>query len=243
MNCIITILEVMAGLVRKKRFKAIVTEYDPNEYYLFHDKRLIYISLAKNASSSIKMAIADHYGYDYIPRRIHGLKHWNKLRGTIPGKYNAYFKFAFVRNPFERLVSCYVDKFTVDKNYFINHPYGFKEPPTFAEYIEFVCCLPDRYADRHFKSQYAILFNSGKPDFIGKVESINDDWKVLSKKYGFSESLYKANVTSVNLNKKIDYKSYYTLELLDKVYLRFRKDVDELGYADEYHELKRYLTG
>jgi hypothetical protein len=84
----------------------------------------------------------------------------------------SYFIFAFVRNPLDRLVSCYEDKvkstkqhhgkYYFDTNYnkiFINTFFGdkFRQDMSFGEFIKLVCKIPDLFADGHFKSQVSIV--------------------------------------------------------------------------------------
>jgi hypothetical protein len=152
-----------------------------------------------------------------------------------------------VRNPFERLVSCYRDKVLYSgPNEIYSAPYFeryyyFPIPANipFGEFVERVARIPDCLADRHFKSQCAYLYHEGSllVDYIGKFENLAEDWKTLAEKYGFDTALAHNNSTKAKAGTHRDYRAYYTKELTQLVYQRYKADVELLGYRDVYQEL------
>ncbi len=97
-----------------------------NQNILLQEYRAIYLFIPKVACSSIKKVIGDTLGlppYDpsqpdrYIHKRIYPYA----KKARIYDRYKDYFKFCFVRNPFDRLVSCYSNKVAQDKN--LKHEY------------------------------------------------------------------------------------------------------------------------
>lgn len=100
-----------------------------------------------------------------------------------------YFKIAFVRNPFDRLVSTYENQINqpteFSKRYFDNGVYdgykklGFKKGMTFQEFVGRVAEIPDSEANEHFRSQYAFL-EGYKMDFVGHCETMSNDVRKLS---------------------------------------------------------------
>jgi hypothetical protein len=180
---------------------------------------------------------------------IHSNPNWIKRFRNIEEKYKNYNKFTIVRNPFERLVSCYNDKVIFDLNNIDNNKYYFKNYPieiapniSFNKFVKIISKIPDFLADRHFKSQYysitkkkGILF-----DFIGKVENIKNDWKLLANQYGFNENLAHKNKTSF-FGLKNKYFEYYDLRTFKRVYKRYKNDIVNLGYEEEYQQLFDYI--
>jgi len=163
-------------------------ELDSPEFIVLDEKEVIFASVAKSACSSIKTAI---YGKPPEGIQIHQYtSHLSHRR--IPNKKSSYFVFAIVRNPYERLASCYRAKFNKEDEsqfMFANYLFGYlKNDDTFDEFVRKVSKLPDRICDRHFKSQHRLVFASGdKVDFIGKFENLPSDFDEIRNKYDFDD--------------------------------------------------------
>ncbi|MEJ7841873.1 MAG: sulfotransferase family 2 domain-containing protein [Rubrobacter sp.] len=173
------------------------------EKYIVHDGReFIYFVTQKVACTSIKTALLPLFGMDVADfertrpdgtqkLRVHKLFDASEyqigkeqLVADLDGRYQGYFKFAFVRNPWDRLLSCYFNKFAR-----ANAP-GLKAPANidvelyagmpFAEFVESVSAIPDRKANLHFRSQHtAICDPGGRPmaSFVGRFGDLAADFK------------------------------------------------------------------
>ena len=90
--------------------------------------------------------------------------------------WREYFKFTFVRNPFDRFVSAYSD-FTQIRNLNLT---------TFKDFCK---SFPDSEfsEDIHWIPQHKLLCDDETivPDFIGRYENISDDLKKISDIIGF----------------------------------------------------------
>lgn len=227
--------------------------YIPVDYYVVDEKKLVYISIPKVACTSIKNAIlttpdpmsqhSDAMDIHHRAERFH--------RFRLTAEQQKYFKFAFVRSPFDRLVSCYEDKVRrpvqhTGRYYFatryntvlLQRLFGGQFHPnmTFGEFVKLVHRIPDRFADGHFRSQYSMLFKNGRPlaDFVGKFESLDSDWDRLTATFGFP-SLSKRNATA-----RQSWREYYkSPELVELVADRFKDDIREFGYDSDYADLLR----
>jgi chondroitin 4-sulfotransferase 11 len=218
-------------------------EIEPREFLVLDNKNCAFLVLSKNACTSIKITIGKTYGIKTDDAlAIHGLFHQSSQHSTLKNA-ERYFKFAFVRNPYSRLVSCYIDKAVSKAAYFDGYIFRLPRNMTFAEFVTKIVKIPDCLADRHFKSQYSVLYRRGKllVDYIGKVENIEQDWMRVAEKFGFEPRVVREN-TSTPKDKKRDYRLFYTQELADMVYQRYQNDFELLGYQTAHQELLDFLT-
>lgn len=226
--------------------------YIPVDYFIFDQRRLVYISVPKVACTSVKIALmgdTSHAGDEYsrYMRVHHDVSAAHQPR--IPRQARSYFKFAFVRNPFDRLVSFYEDKvlrpMQHDGRYYFDSSYNkiliqnifgtaFSPDMSFTEFVRLVVRVPDWLADAHFKSQHAMLYHRGRqiPDFIGRFENIESDWETHLRKHGLPPLEHK------NPNATRDWRSYYTdKSVVEMVAARYRDDLRCFGYECAYQEL------
>lgn len=219
-------------------------------HYKIHDNivlekyKFIYFPIPKVACSTLKKVCADLLHMEIngsdINEHIH-YQHFPCIKKYKINKfYNDYFKFCFVRNPWARLVSCYLNKIYVEPN--INHintkfvTFGnnskyFKMGMSFDEFVYAVCRVPDEKSDSHFVSQYMyITDNEGNllVDYIGKIESFHHDFKYICNKIGLKfEDL---NVPHLMKSKQVDYRSYYSETTKEMIRQRYSKDIEFFQY-------------
>ncbi|VDI70971.1 chondroitin 4-sulfotransferase 11 [Mytilus galloprovincialis] len=115
--------------------------------------------------------------------------------GVAEDKFKHYFKFLFVRDPYNRLFSGYIDKlFNPNVMYWkavgipakrLSNPEAKRScghDVTFSEFINYIIALektPDR-RDRHFFSMYEHCAPcEHKIDYIGKMETFRNDSKFI----------------------------------------------------------------
>ncbi len=233
---------------KKFLVKTSLIEHERRSFLIFDQQNLVYLKTPKVACSSILLTISEYYGVKVNPS-IHYDNFWHVQRGKLNKNSANYYKFTFIRNPFDRLVSCYKSKILL--------PYNLKQPPhfnapyfstiqpnsSFADFVQSIANIPDFMADQHFKSQYAILYDKNKllVDWIGRFENLEADWAELAKKYNFKPDLAYHNSSHNVENTYQDYRLYYTKELADMVYKRYQKDVELLGYSHAYQKLLDFL--
>ena len=171
-------------------------------------------------------------------------------------KLNEYFKFMFVRNPFDRLLSAYRDKFTRDLTWsvFFQRKYGraiinMMRPNaseevkangtdvTFTEFIKYI--IASNQANRLLNVHWTPYHRLCQPcqikyDFVGKFETLEADanWvisKVSGKKCPF-------RFPSENLSPRMSIKSvmrYYRdlgANVMSDLYDMFQSDFDMFSY-------------
>ena len=211
-----------------------------------HDKKAIFIHIPKNGGTYIADILNKYYGFKnyYLQRPDHNYvcKYWdksvktheNKLIGTLLyyktskelnkimnmdiNKWNTYFIFAFIRNPYERIVSGwnYINKYNISFESFMN----FGNNTNCWDYWH------------TFMSQYKHLMDLNKNiniQFIGKVENIEEDLKIILNKIRINHIIHKPY--SKNKKEHKNYKEYYTSNLiLDKVNKYIEDDIMVFGY-------------
>lgn len=94
------------------RIEHIREDHLPRTAVLLEAYNAVYIEVPKVACSSIKIALASLLGIDLdaLGGNPHEVDFPAPRTLAGPGLYAGLFTFAFVRNPWDRLVSCYRDK-------------------------------------------------------------------------------------------------------------------------------------
>ena len=151
----------------------------------------------------------------------HGLDDWHHIplflskKYLPPDKYNDYFKFGFVRNPFARMVSAY--------------KYDRKFPTSPATKLSFKEWVPMTYEKHGVLGKYGLqsVYLDGC-DFIGRVENLKDDYDYVLNHIDpeLHKPLQKLNTTEG----KKHYTEYYDEETKDIVSKFNKKDLEYFGY-------------
>lgn len=216
------------------------------KYMVASDKKVAYLINAKVANSSIKASL--YPGETKDDNSINFILKSDMRKQWLSKEEKGYFKFTYVRNPYERLVSCYESKYHTDKKRFQRklleydtYLFGYiREDNGFDNFIKRIAKIPESCMDCHFGSQYALTHDKrGRKlvDYIGPYENIEEDYKKIQEKYGLKE-LPHYNKTG---GEKRDWRSYYTLETAEIVYKKYKKDFENFGYEDSYRELIAYI--
>lgn len=139
--------------------------------------------------------------------------------------YKSYFKFAFVRNPWDRLVSCWYNK-VIDSNYFrLSQPDRLKLH-IFEYFVDWVAAKNIETCDRHLRLQ-SRLIDLNQLDFLGRFETMDTDLLEVAHTLGLVEvTIERKNVTE----NRQPYQAYYNDTLRQKVADIYRKDIRLFGY-------------
>lgn len=145
-----------------------------------------------------------------------------------PDIYKDYFKFAFVRNPWDRFVSGWLNK-VVKKNRLDFSPSTLKEMLQFENFVNYYSELDLDTCNRHFRSQNKLI-DLNEIDFIGRMESFNEDLKEVFRILGLPDTPIPVRNKS---NQKSSYHTYYTDDTKQIVSDMYRKDIQLFGYTYE----------
>ncbi|NET30794.1 MAG: sulfotransferase family protein [Cyanothece sp. SIO1E1] len=214
---------------------------------LLDKQKAIYLPIPKVACSSIKKAIADwqNIKVDIVSDAGIPLIHEAQFKYLDVAKFSrrkTYWKFCFVRNPWDRLVSCYKEKIKKDPNFhgktnsFIDgvHKgllrYGvFEAGMSFDAFVDAVVAIPDHDSDSHLRSQVTFITDEGGDllaDFVGRFENLRADFAYVREKLK-AEDL---QLTHINQTKKSSYQEFYTDLTREKVFKRYENDIHTFGY-------------
>lgn len=134
--------------------------------------------------------------------------------------FSRYFKFAFVRNPWERLVSEY--EFLLKRPKHGRHA-RVKKMSGFSEFIQMQIPRRDAYQSK------MLCDNDGKllMDFVGKLENLDNDWRIASEHIGIPyQELPRKNVTQHR-----HYQDYFTTETTQLVARHWARDIELFEYT------------
>jgi len=213
---------------------------------LLEPYRAVYVETPKVACTSIKTALAEILGISLRstggdPHRIQ----WPtvEMSSSHSGQFfPGLFAFAFVRNPWDRLVSCYRDKIRdeVDGYTYFTIRSGvanclarfdaFVPGMSFGDFVAAVASIRDEDADGHFRSQHTFVTDEeGKigVDFLGRFERLAEDFRFVQERIGLPRNdlpwLQKARNGA-------RYTDFYNNETRQIVGARFRQDIEMFGY-------------
>lgn len=232
--------------------------YD-SKYIVNDGRKFVYFVTQKVACTSIKTALLPFFDAnpeEFEAERADGTRVVlvHKLFDASPyqvdrsaflqrldGDYRDHFKFAFVRNPWDRLVSCYSQKVATvpeipgRKRANLN-PRGeegrFYPGMPFAGFVEAVHATPDGEANAHFRSQHATVCGPDglvMADFVGRFENLRADFAAVADRIG-EPGLALPHRLKSKVRESRHYRDFYDDRLRRLVAERYEEDVESFGY-------------
>jgi hypothetical protein len=111
---------------------------------------------------------------DLAPRSF-----WRALRD--PGHY----RFAFVRNPYTRAVSAYLEKITTGEK----HLHGVGADASLRAFLERLATIPPSHMNRHWRPQSALISTKVRLNFLGRFENFAADFATVRSALGVREEV------------------------------------------------------
>jgi len=158
----------------------------------------LYFETPKVACSSIKrtLQLLELGNLGTPPDSVHD-KRISVLYGAVSSGWSLeeifrarqLFRFTFVRNPYTRILSCYLEKILQDATERRRHQQwlGFtqQEPVSFLEFLQGIDRIPERNRDIHWMSQSATINDPFVLyDYIGRFERLDEDFHEVLNRIG-----------------------------------------------------------
>ena len=193
-----------------------------------HMRKIIFIHIPKTAGSSIEHLLRDEglYELDFIGvRNGRSTHHYMgiELKMILKDLYPKYYKFSFVRNPYDRLISEYFWCRIKDVGHKFNKTFD-----EFLDYVEDVIKNKKFFKpieNDHFIPQYSFLFFNNKllVNNIFKYEDIETVAPLIKKRL-------KIKTTLQHLNKSVKNEITLTQEQKDRIYNLYKIDFETFNY-------------
>lgn len=212
-----------------------------------HSHKFLFFHVGKTAGLSMRESLKkyaeepDRFKIRRPPQRINGYPNpmydvWETLllhtkardakNELSPEIFDHYFKFAFVRNPWDWLVSLY--------HFILREPTAsvyqkVKSLGSFEAFVGWVIHCPNPFPKGISKFQYEMITDEqGKflVDFVGKFERLDQDFRFIAEKCNFPASLQH-----LNKSHHLDYRSYYSEETKNLIRSYYKPDIELFGYS------------
>ncbi len=197
--------------------------------------RFIFAAIPKTGTHAVRQALRAQLGPEDIEQvglfveskfpipELAALRHGHlsldQLRPYLPPEqFDAFFKFAFVRNPFDRFIS-YCAFMTRVRGELEARPHQ-----VMRHYID-----NPQWQHVLFQPQYSFVSDADGnllSDYVGRVEQMQRSYDDIAQRIGIPPTL----LAKVNATKRRDYRDYYTPELADGVAKLYARDLELFGY-------------
>lgn len=245
-------------------FKYIWNAYIPAYFvrYLIHKVLIFYFSLASSRRQGIVFWFSDKKRYVFLVNPLvasqstrellrkdsehsktdlkSGMRYLDEPLDPILRSYSA---FAFVRNPWARVLSCYhkkvVNANTLGKLALLARHPTISLDFSFEEFVRFLDSYEgaDEFADEHWVSQSSLLFAGGVElfDRFARLEdfpaSQRDIFRTIGVELDNTSTIGQSKDMRVS-KKYNDLRSYYNNETWEMVAHRYAQDIECFGYQD-----------
>jgi chondroitin 4-sulfotransferase 11 len=199
-------------------------------------QRAIFVHIPKNAGTAVLHALGMGKNEGHVP--------WFTYERMDPRKWRKYFKFAIVRNPWERVVSNYLYA-RMQRSYW-HSPDGstpYKVHPDYetVKALSFAECIEKIPNLRHpgWRSQSYFVCNAAgvnMMDFLCRHERLEEDMAYVYRTLGVRAKLEQVNVTEKT---SADWRSFYDEATVAAVRRLYAEDVEQFGY--EFGSVEKVL--
>lgn len=195
----------------------------------------MFFAIPKTGTHSVRFALREHMAekdleqvalfkssklpFKKLADKQHGHLKYMEVEPYFKPLVSEYYKFAFVRNPYDRLISYY---------FFIKKPENIS-PSLHRDEIKKMLSKENLASKIHLLPQFEFLINEDrqlKMDFIGKVENFKNDLNTIFKTLNLGEPQYH----EINASKHLHFMDYYDDELKEMVKEYYKADFELFNY-------------
>lgn len=205
-----------------------------------HRHRFIFAAVPKTGTHAVRQALREQLGDEdveqvglFVNKRFpwqdlaairHGHLALRQVRPHLGDEaFAGYFKFAFVRNPFDRFVSYCA--------FMLRGGDDFQKHPREAMAHFLFTAPPEQHV--LFHSQASLLVDEDGEtllaDAVGRVEDMQGSYDAICARIGIPSR----PLDRVNDSPRGDYRQYYDQTLIDGVAARYAQDIALFGYTFE----------
>ena len=184
---------------------------------LVDNKKIIFIHCPRTGGTSMEAALRSWLSSSSLEKKINKYKHLTieKYKKALGDEFKRYWSFAFVRNPWDMQLSLYCqtghsgDRFDLWLN---------RNKRSSSR----------SYQGRRHHNQLNYISLNGRTivDYVGRYETLHEDWKYISSKLNITEDLPHLNKTN-----SCHYRQYYNAKSKGIVAKLFSKDIEHFGYS------------
>jgi hypothetical protein len=212
----------------------------------------VYVAVGKAANSTVKHVLftLEYEGTRFTTRSVHDRQSAPLVSPfqLPPQLLNdallspSYFRFAIVRHPYTRLLSCYLDRIQrkaggaykqIVRQMNINEG----DPISFPDFIYLICSQTPYQQNAHWRLQKAeLLMDVVTYDFIGKQEQFASDmltiWSKIAPRLPAPDFVgTNKSPSTTSANARID--DYYTHDLKTRVLKAYAEDFCTFEYSPD----------
>ena len=230
------IRKLLKNAAKERRYKRLLASLketsDPDEYSMlpFYKLRCIFVHIPKTAGLSVCHTL--------FGNRAGGHQTIEHYKRNIPDAVLAeYFKFCFIRNPWDRIFSAYnyLSRGGINEidNAWAQH--NIAKYKTFQDFVEHWLTHENIQSINHFRPQHKYIVdgetNNIAVDFFGMFEHLADDFRLVSSRLypGKQVSLNHRNRTAPN--NVADFREAYTENMRAIVAEIYSEDISLFGYT------------
>ena len=213
---------------------------------LSHNKKFLFIAVHKTGSTSVRRLLSK-YCETKATSDKKSAYFYHANASVVKDEFmmcqydwNSYFKFAIVRNPWDRVVSAYFyrkkmankwktnppkDKFYKDVN--DSFSYELANSENFKDWVQKFLVNNDKEIVTHQYKYVTDENNNIIVDFIGKIENIKSDIDFIFKQINLND-LTLPQMNQSNRGNYIQYYDQYTTDLISDYY---STDINLFNYS------------